>query len=222
MRIREILIVCTSFSFYFFSVRKSIKILYVYDAYLERSRYHEIYSRTTYSKADDGKYCLWSRLSWPSETNVQATVRARVLVERREMQNAYRSVTGIVGMHSRHRDARRRVMQLTTGQRCAAVGFIKQLYLDRPGVTGLKIRAINSQSARVLPLCWGNRWWFWQLAEKRLFSCSPVGFPISNADNYLESIGWLYSQLQYTVLYDINSHLYLSKSNVYLLFFYHF
>jgi hypothetical protein len=44
-----------------------------------------------------------------------------------------------------------RVMQLTAGQRSAAVSFIKQLYLDRPRSYGLKVRAINSQSSERVP-----------------------------------------------------------------------
>lgn len=59
-------------------------------------------------------------------------------------ENAHHSVAGIVGMRSRHRATR---YATDCGQRCAAAGFIKQLYLDRLWSYGLKVRAINSQSS---------------------------------------------------------------------------
>lgn len=80
-----------------------------------------------------------------NRANVQATTRARVPVERRgcAKTRAIRSQV-LLGCAL---DTARRVMQLTARQRCAAVGFIKQLYLDRLWSYGLKVRAINSQSS---------------------------------------------------------------------------
>lgn len=80
-----------------------------------------------------------------NRANVQATMRARVPDERRgcAKTRAIRSQV-LLGCAL---DTARRVMQLTARQRCAAVGFIKQLYLDRLWSYGLKVRTINSQSS---------------------------------------------------------------------------
>lgn len=80
-----------------------------------------------------------------NRANVQATTRARVPVERRGCAKT-RTIRSQVLLGCAL-DTVRHVMQLTAGQRCAAVGFIKQLYLDRLWSYGLKVRAINSQSS---------------------------------------------------------------------------
>jgi len=68
------------------------------------------------------------------------------------MRNAKRTIgRGVLLGRTLDNARRSRVMQLTAAQRCMAVGFIKQLYLDRLWSYGLKVRAINSQSSvRVL------------------------------------------------------------------------
>jgi len=100
------------------------------------------------------------------------TMRARVPAARRGIRNAPPNGRRYCwDAHSTSRRMTSRVMQLTAGQRCTAVGFIKQLYLDRLWSYELKVRAINSQSsvARVPLLCRGRHWCSWQLAEKYLF-----------------------------------------------------
>lgn len=112
--------------------------------------------------------------------DVQTTTRAYQL-KGEGAQNAYLRPFGRGYCRDAHSTSRRtasRVMQLTAGQRCAAVGFIKQLYLDRPfGVTGWEYGLLTRKAAReCLPLCWDRCRCFWQLAEKCLLPPAYIGF----------------------------------------------